>query len=214
VRTSSAAGRATSIMAAQPGRKGSPPGRKVRRWVAAAVSMSPTRQRLIAERITASRSAEVRPPPSSRTPPHSICVDYIRARLPCNLVCLYAPAPGGRGDAFGATPGDQAPYQGKGKSCWLCERCGSYPPPRSVGRNVGSRPAGIRPGPRPGRAFVLLNDDDNAPVTPAPGPAPESRQRPGQRNRPRRGPGRHRCPARAGRRTGWGTLASWTLMWW
>ena len=71
VRTSSAAGRATSIMAV-------PPGLKVRRRLAAAVSMRPTRQRLIAERLTAARSAEGRPPPSSRTPPHSICLDYIR----------------------------------------------------------------------------------------------------------------------------------------
>jgi len=68
VRTSSAAGRATSIMAASPGRK-------VRSRLAAAASIRPTRQRLIAERITASRSAEGGPPPSSRTPPHSICVD-------------------------------------------------------------------------------------------------------------------------------------------
>src|SRR5215470_10414884 len=67
----------------------------------------------------------------------------------------------------------------------------------------------------PGKGLPALNDDDDAPVTPAPGH--------GARN-PVTGPGQPQPavarpwasprPARAGRLTGWGTLASWTLMWW
>src|SRR5262249_45759658 len=114
-----------------------------------AVSMSPPRQRLIAERTTASRSAEGRPPPSSRTPPHSICIDYIRARLLCNLLRPLVPVSGGRGDVLGAIPGDQAPYQAKEGPA------GRANDGEHIGRGArmvhrGSRPAETRPGPTGG----------------------------------------------------------------
>jgi len=200
VRTSSAAGRATSIMAA-------PPGGKVRSRFAAAVSMRPTRQRLIAERITASRSAEGGPPPSSRTPPHSICVDVHQGAIvmqpsPPVRACFRRSRtstqcdlwrPGTVSDTWKVLPGKRT-----------MRSMSTTAPRRHV---VGPRPAGARPGPAWEGPSCSVTMTGHAPLHRA------------WTRRPRSGI-RRASVARAAQlssgyaATDWGTLASWTLMWW
>lgn len=101
--------------------------------------------------------------------------------------------------------GDLAPYQAKESPAGQEDDAEHIH--RLAGRHiVGSRPAGARPGPAWERAFLLCNDDPPYGVTPRLDTAPETWTALASVARV--------VPPSSARGNPWGTLASWTLMWW